>query len=672
MRLAVLALCALGACAAAFADEAQPRITSYPSGFFARMQPYSAFDMLAMLPGYSFTEGDADLRGFGAAGGNVLIDGVRPVSKQETLEAILRRIPASTVESIEVFRAGAPGIDMQGRTVLANVVRVQDAETRGSAEAGVGAFERGYEAPRVAGELSHQRGAQRYELSAALYREWDDEHGVGARPRRAPDGSPLRDIDYRQYEGAKVTELGAGYDTALGGGRLRVNGAYRNERFRADIIETRLMPDPGRETGVELEDAVNSELGLHYERALGESLAFELFAIRRDADEDNSETSDEGDEQSLFREQLRTSESVLRSTLRRTGGRWTLDGGLEAALNALASRAALTENGVDAPLPGARTRVEERRAEAMVAATWRVNAAWTLEAGVAVERSELSQGDGGTTKSFSFPKPRALLSWAPTDDDRLRLRVEREVGQLDFEDFASSASLSDGTVTAGNPDLEPDRTWRAEFAWERHFNQGAGAFVLAVRHERIEDLVDRIPMSDGSGGHFDAVGNIGAGTRDELEVGLDLPLDRVGVADGLLKVNVLWRRSEATDPATGTKRRISEDAPLEASVHFSRQLPLWSSRWGIDVTFATEETEYQFDRIETDWLGTRLDVFAELRPREGWIVRLDLKNLTDRPAERARAVHDGLRGSVPLEYTDVRTLRFGPYIELLVRKSFGS
>ncbi len=673
MRSPALALCLWSACAGALADDAPPWVTSYPNEFFARMQPYSAFDMLGVVPGYTFSEGDADVRGFAAAGGNVLIDGARPVSKQETLETLLRRIPASTVESIELIRSGAPGVDMQGRTVLANVVRVRGAETRGSAEAGVGQFERGFEAPRVAGELSHRRGAQRYELSGALYREWDDEHGVGDRPRMAPDGSLLRDVDYWQYEGAKIAELGAGFDSTLGRGRLRVNGAYQHERFHADIIETQIAPDPGEEIGAEFEDAVNAELGLHYERPLGGRLALEVFGIRRDADEDNGESSEEGDAYSLFREQLRVAESVLRTTLRRSGERWTLEGGLEAALNTLESRTSLTENGIDVPLPSARVRVEEQRAEAVIAATWRMGPAWSLEAGLGVERSELSQsGDSELTKSFTYPKPRALLSWTPTEDDRLRLLIERDVGQLDFEDFASSASLSDGTVTAGNPDLEPDRSWRVELVWERHFMQGAGAFVLALRHEEIEDLIDRIPVTDGSGEVFDAVGNIGSGTRDELQVGIDLPLDRFGIADGLFKVSALWRRSEATDPATGTMRRISGDLPLEASVHYSQQLPFGSSRWGVDVTFETEEREYQFDRIQTDSLGTRLDLFAELRPRDGWIVRLDLKNLTDRPAVRSRDIYDGMRGSVPLAYTDVRTLRIGPYVELVVRKTFGS
>jgi outer membrane cobalamin receptor len=91
--------------------------------------------------------------------------------------------------------------------------------------------------------------------------------------------------------------------------------------------------------------------------------------------------------------------------------------------------------------------------------------------------------------------------------------MERTVGQLDFEDFVSSASLSTGTVTAGNPDLEPDRTRRVELAWERRVLQ-SGSIGLAIRHDEIDDLIDRFPVVADS--VFDAIGNIGTGTRDEL------------------------------------------------------------------------------------------------------------------------------------------------------------
>ncbi|MGD9599209.1 MAG: TonB-dependent receptor plug domain-containing protein [Steroidobacteraceae bacterium] len=672
MRIPVCLLLCLAA-ATSFAEDSTARVTSYPHAFFARVQPYSAFDMLAVLPGYTFSEGDADVRGFAGAGGNVLIDGSRPASKQEALETLLRRIPAATVERIEVIRAGAPGVDMQGQAVLANVVRVRGAQSRGSAEAAVGMFQRGYAAPRVAGEFLRESGALRYELSGALYRTWDDEHGVGDRSRVAPDGTTIRDTGYRQYEGSKIAELAGALEGPLAGGTLRANVAWQRERFGADIVETEVFPEPGGEAGAEFKDDRSSEIGLRYDRQFGERFALETFAIRRDGDDDEGERERDlaSGDSSLFRDLATTSETILRGTLRRTGGRWTLEGSLEGAVNVLDSHTALTENEVPVPLPTAAVRVEERRGEGSLLAVWRPSPAWTLEAGSRFERSKLSQsGDHALTKTFFYPKPRALLSWSATGHDRLRLLVERDVGQLDFGDFTSSASLSAGTVTAGNPDLEPDKTWRVELTWERHFMEGAGALVLSARHEVIDDLVDRIPVA-GPDGTFDAVGNIGSGSRNELELGLDLPLDRLHVAGGLVKVTSVWRRSRATDPATGVSRRISEDEPLEAAAHFSQQLPFWKSRWGVDVTLASEETEYRYDEVKTDSLGPRLDVFLEMRPASGWYLRLYAKNLTDRAAARRREIHTGMRGSAPLDYIETRTLRIGPYVEFTVRKSFG-
>ena len=85
-------------------------------------RPNTAYDMIGRLPGFTFDDGNT-ARGFAGTAGNVLIDGQRPTSKSDDLQSILQRIPASDVDHIEVIRGGAPGIDMQGQTVIANVIR---------------------------------------------------------------------------------------------------------------------------------------------------------------------------------------------------------------------------------------------------------------------------------------------------------------------------------------------------------------------------------------------------------------------------------------------------------------------------------------------------------------------------------------------------------------------
>src|SRR5438270_121548 len=119
MLLSVLAQAVI---AAAPAPAAQQGVTSYGPEFFAATRPANANEMVERLPGFTLDTGSG-VRGYEGAAGNVLIDGQRPATKTDNLEEVLKRIPFSTVARIDVIRGGAPGIDMQGKTVIANIVR---------------------------------------------------------------------------------------------------------------------------------------------------------------------------------------------------------------------------------------------------------------------------------------------------------------------------------------------------------------------------------------------------------------------------------------------------------------------------------------------------------------------------------------------------------------------
>src|SRR3546814_10880339 len=58
-------------------------------------------------------------------------------------------------------------------------------------------------------------------------------------------------------------------------------------------------------------------------------------------------------------------------------------------------------------------------------------------------------------------------------------------------DFVASASLDGGEVSAGNAELEPDKTWRATLSWEHSFGEDA-ALSLGWTHDRIDDVVDGV------------------------------------------------------------------------------------------------------------------------------------------------------------------------------------
>lgn len=646
-------------------------VTSYPAAYFEKIQPYSALDMIALLPGFKLDAGDAEVRGYAGASGNVLIDGERPASKQDSIEELLKRIPASSVERIELIRPGAAGVDMQGRSILANIVRRKDASLRGRIEGGSAFYTHGPVAPRLAGELSRRSGDTLIELSAAAYREIDDEHGYGTRNRTTPAGVPVRTADYDQPEGDKVIEGTAAYERPFAGGKLKLNGLLRRTKTYANIDNRVSYPATFEELVHERNRAIDSELGTHFNRKLGGNLETEMLAIRRTSNDKSADTENSATDDAITRQDDRGSETIVRALLRNSGDRLTVEGGAEGAINILDSNRSLTENGADIPLPQANVRVEEKRAEGFFTATWRMTPHWSLEAGSRFEASRLSQsGDSTLSKTFFYPKPRALLSWAPNKDNQLRFLVEREVGQLTFSNFVSSAALATGQITAGNPNLEPYKLWRYEMVFERHFWSNA-SIVLTARREEISDVVDRIPVTAADGTMFDAVGNIGHGYRNELGVDLILPLDRVLARGLLLKTNLMLIQSRVTDPATGERRRISSDKPVEGEAHLTYEAPAIKSRFGVDLALPTEVYSFKYNEIQEDRIGTRIGVFAEYKPTPAWNIRLYAKNLTNSPASRSRTISGGVRGRLPVEAIELRNLKRGPYAGFIVQRTFG-
>jgi hypothetical protein len=245
--------------------------------------------------------------------------------------------------------------------------------------------------------------------------------------------------------------------------------------------------------------------------------------------------------------------------------------------------------------------------------------------------------------------------------------VEREVGQLDFTAFAANAALNSTGVTAGNPDLSPQRDWAFEVAYDRHFWTD-GVVSLTLRHLALQDVVDRVPVFAPSG-VFDEPGNIGSGREDDIVASFNLPLQRLGIDGATLRGVGTWRFSKVKDPTTGAFREISVQHPLDAEIHFTQGFPKWNLSWGIDTYFAFLVRDFRFDEIDRTDNGTEITVYADYKPRPDLTLRLqtDLEQLA---FDSSRQVFAGLRGTNPLSFTDLRRRRFGPIMFFRLRKTF--
>ncbi len=185
------------------------------------------------------------------------------------------------------------------------------------------------------------------------------------------------------------------------------------------------------------------------------------------------------------------------------------------------------------------------------------------------------------------------LGLEPDHNSQLRLRTERQIGQLNFKDFAASSALEAGTVNAGNPNLDArPRLGLSRSRYERRFwgGGGRGDQRRARRHEGRG--------RPGARQRVDAPGNIGDGTKDELKLSLTLPLDKLGIKNGQFRFNGTWRWSQGDRP--GHRHRAAhlvQPAVRGRLLLSASNCPTWKSSINLDGNLGCNETSYRIGEI---------------------------------------------------------------------------
>ena len=631
MVLFVLAQAAIAAVApAAVATDQAAGVVSYPPSFFAALNPNNALDMVGRLPGFSLDRGDS-VRGFEGAAGNALIDGHRPSSKSDALDSILQRIPASKVERIDVIRGGAPGIDMQGKTVIANVILKKGGAPRALVSISNYTLTNGRDFSGIRLEASGDWGATPWEVAVRGGGGPDNGVSRGGIGTTSFANGRSPEIARLDAEGLDANGSATGsFETPLLGGRLRANGRYYKEKFKEPETDTITAPTPSVQRFGYVQDTTDTELGGRYTRAFGPATDIEIVGLATSRDRTTDSNSLVSGSFSDFVSHPKSSERILRGVLkRRLGSQISLEAGAENADNKLESRTSYVVDHVSQALPAANVRVEEKRTEAFAKGTWRPLASLTVDGALRYESSDISsRGDVFLAKSLQFAKPRLAVTWQAIPSTQLRLRLERSVGQLDFNDFVASSNLTSAVgVSAGNPNLNPQQAWVSEVALEQQLWKGA-SLLLTGRHQALTDVVDRGPVFASDGTVFDRPTNIGDGTEDDLILDFTLPFDRLGWKGAMLKGEVLRRWSDVRDPTTGGRREISGLHPDDWNLTFSQDLPAKKLSLGVDLDGGFRRNNYYFNLIERFKLATYVKPYAEWKPTPAWSFRVELPLVT--------------------------------------------
>lgn len=663
----------------------------YAPEFFARYQPNTALDMVSQIPGFQLDDGDSN-RGFAASAGNILINNRRLSAKQDVPSEILSRIPASQVARIELIRGQVRDIDMQGQSVVANVI-LQDVEQaavqwrtsiRYNVDFGT-TLEGGVSVSDRWGAIEYNTGLDYRRFTRGDFTTQDVFDGEGNLTEERFDVG-----DINGHRGG--INLNAATD--VGETRVRLNTQVRGELRDGVRVSDRTPQAPGNDPNVERfpeeYEGIDVELGIDGERSLRPGLLGKAILLYTHGDGNlvSSQISlDNEDVQT--RERISETDTVTTEVIARVEMNWTgtadhsVQANLERAFNSLDNALVQTEDSGDGPIfievPGANSKVEEVRWDFLLKDTWTLGA-FEFEYGVGAEISTIIQtGDAELERDFTFVKPQVALAYSDSPGERSQVSFRREVAQLDFNDFVSATVFEDDDLALGNPNLAPESTWRLELSHERRFSED-GAVKLIVFHDWIADVEDLLPLTP----DFEAPGNIGDGRRWGIEIESTTPLDRLGLAGAKLDLNARWQDSTVVDPVTGKDRVLSDRSgggkllPLRyrieneyaVSVDFRQDFQEARVAWGWDIRTRAERPAFKVNEFDVSDDGTEFNMFIETTRWLNAKIGLSAENILDLAEDRDRTAFVGERDLSPIDFIELRSRTRSFRVNLSISGSF--
>lgn len=646
--------------------------------------------MVQRVPGFTLSNGE-DARGLSGTAGNVLINGDRPSSKSDTVTEVLRRIPAEQVVRIELIRGGAPGIDMQGRAVVVNVIAVQSKPFSGSATIGgdqVLTMDRRSGSLDLVGAYkasAHQtfRGELTYDTADGPGLGGGGGGGPGGgggggggvsnqissnRNRLTPAGTSSL-LSNTTSDGSSNGWSGlAGYDFRVFGGDGSMT--LQSAKSKSDLADTEIfsIPAGSPRLGSNHTDRTNGEFDFNYSRPVFGDSNLALTGLKSWRETVSNATSVVGSSISGNARDESSGETVGRAALtwRPFASLSTLTSA-EAAYNTLDSASSLVVGGVFTPLPGSNAQVSERRGEVSSIATWQAQPQLVIEGGVRYEFSTLTAG--ALDKKLHYLKPSLQATIRIDRANQVRIRLERTVGQLDFTDFTATASLGTGVVTAGAAELVPTQDWALSMVYDRTF-WTRGSFRLALKADKLDDVIDRTTRTDLLGNVFDTTGNIGQGRKANFNANLNLPLDKLGISGGRLVLDGQFRfLSRVKDPVTGETRRVSRDSPYTLMGQYSQDITSWRVTYGLSYSQMARSVSYRRTGRDITQNDPQISAYINYNPSSRTSWRLDMRNINAGHMTSVREVYPGRRDATIITYAENRTSTTARAIRLTLRRS---
>lgn len=643
---------------------------------FARFAPRTALDMAGQIPGFQISQVSAD-RGLGEASQNVLINGQRITGKSNDAETALARIAASSVVRLEIVDGAKLDISGLNGQVL-NVVTKPDA-LQGNF-AWKPQYRRRVDTFWLNGEVNLSGKLGKGDFTLGINNNngfrgggWGEEIG------RDNKGKILYTRDTRgQFNGDRPRLAGTYTLKSDGGSILNANAALEFFEFRrrSDYLKHETGLADVAELRRDTEDEWNFELGADYDFALGggrlKLIGFHRYEhspfknLFRADPVDGSQSSGQ-----MFNQVIDEGESVGRAEYRWKAGKADWQISTEAAYNYLDAESELfrmDKAGVFQPvsLSDATAKVAEKRGQLILSYGRPLTDKLTLQATLGGEFSQLGvSGAKDGPRKFWRPKGSVSLAWKAAPNLDISTKLQRKVLQLSFFDFLASVDVRNNNSNGANPLLVPPQSWLLNFEANRSLGK-AGSIKLKIDAEAISDIVDQIPLSDTE----EAPGNLKSAKRLRGEVNSSFLLDSIGFKGAKLDAGLALQTVSLRDPLTGEKRPISNRGRVGWNVEFRHDIPGSNWAWG---GFAEDSSDYGFYRLDyysrEYRTGPMVGIFAEHKDVLGLKVRGQIFNLASQTEGYDEIFYVDRRDG-DIDFTHTGTNKYGLIYRLTVSGTF--
>lgn len=653
-------------------------VRTYLPQDLARFAPRTALEMLQMVPGFVISDTESR-RGLGSSTENILINGRAVSGKFNDGTDALRRIGASEVARIEIRTSGSGEAGGVGRQI-ANVIVEKKRTTSGHFSWRPAARLRDGAPAYFNGDASVSSASGPFGFTLGFRHDALRTGASGPSRLTSPDGDLLDVRDERYLERSDRPRLSG--DVRFDGSSglvARVRGSYQRYYYRfreqsdrsgEDLVDrarflTQRENDRRYEIGGDLSLDVGPGrlklIGLHAaERSPVDTRVSTIFS-------DGSDTL--GDR---FVRDADERETVFRSEYRWAAGpnEWQI--AAERSLNRLDNVSTLFELLPDGSFeevlfPGGTGKVRELRHEASVTLARRLSPSLSLQASVGGEISRLGLvgPDEGDRRRFTRPKGYVSLAWQAGPKLRATAKIERRVGQISFFDFLASRDLSEDRENAANPQLVPPQSWDAQAELSRDL-AAFGTTTVRVYGQRIEDLVDRIPIGLSS----EAPGNLDTAYVYGVDWKTTLLLDRLGLTGLRFDSRLQFQGSSVDDPVTGRSRRISNNLRrlIDLSVRHDIAGTKWA--WGGGLYHIYRAPDFRIGETARYREGPLAgNLFVENKDVAGLTVRTGISNLISSRQELDRFVFAN-RNDGPLLFVERRRRSVGPVLTFAISGNF--